>query len=67
MISITFAGKIVMAMHIVTIEHHHLADNENAGKFIISLSNGLVLEEGYLDDEAKMEIAKRLAFDQKGA
>lgn len=54
MISIDFSGKIVMAMHIVTME---VKDS----KFIISLSNGLVLEESFSTDEERIAIAHKLA------
>lgn len=56
--SIIFGGKVVMAMHIVTMEHIGAAH-----KFQISLSNGLVLEEVYTNDEEMMDIARKLAFD----
>lgn len=59
MISIDFSGKIVMAMHIVTIEMR-------LDSFVISLSNGLVLEEKFTNDEEKIAIAKKLAFDGSG-
>jgi hypothetical protein len=61
MISITFSGKIVLAMHIVTIENITVPDSD-AGKFQISLSNGLVLEEGYLNKEEAVGIAKKFQF-----
>lgn len=64
MISIEFAGKIVMAMHIVTIEMRGLEDG--TGSFLISLSNGLVLEEKFATEEEKIAVAKKLAFDGSG-
>jgi len=60
MVSIIFSGKIVMAMHIVTIEH-----NAAVREFKISLSNGLVLAETYENEEQMAAIAKKLAFDDR--
>ena len=59
--SIMFGGKIVMVMHIVTIEVKDSA-------WIMSLSNGLVLSEAFETEEQSHAIAKKLAFiDIKGA
>lgn len=55
MISVIFSGKIVMAMHIVTVEI-------DGNDFVISLSNGLVLKESFADDEQKAKIASKFAF-----
>lgn len=60
MISLTFANKIVMAMHIVTIEH-----STDTRRFTITLSNGLILWEEYTDEAEMMVIARKLAFDER--
>lgn len=59
--SIMFGGKIVMVMHIVTIE-----PDATANQFLISLSNGLVLAEKWDSEEERNAIAKKLAFVNVG-
>ena len=59
--SIMFGGKIVMVMHIVTIE-----PDTTANQFLVSLSNGLVLAEKWETEEERNAIAKKLAFINVG-
>lgn len=65
MVSIVFSGKVVMAMHIVTIEIVSDVEDSEKGKYLISLSNGLVLEEMFTTEQQKIDIAQRLAFIDK--
>lgn len=53
---IVFSGKVVALMHLVTLECK--ARTEGSVDVIISLSNGLVLNEGMMEEDAEKLLSR---------